>query len=68
MSIMEKVRVKKMDKGEYKVIGRAGRMIKLFPEDLIKHQADPIGAEFDVLVQGSSPTTRVFRKTKKAMK
>ncbi|MBI4150122.1 hypothetical protein HY488_01830, partial [Candidatus Woesearchaeota archaeon] len=61
----QKVRVKKLGNGDYRVVGKAGRRVKLLPQDVLKHQADPIGAEFDVMVVPQAPTTRLIRKARK---
>lgn len=65
MPAMETVRVKKVGLGRYRITGRAGREVKLQPKDVLKHQKDPIGVEFDVMVMAHSPTNRVTRRGKK---
>ncbi len=65
MPALQKIRVKKVGKGNYKVAGRAGRSINLLPQDRLKHQTDPIGAEFDILAPPNTPISKVIRRVKK---
>ena len=60
--ITEKVRVRKAGRGQFKVVGHAGRKLKLTPKDILKHQGDPVGAEFDVMVPVVSPAGRMTKR------
>ena len=62
MPVLQKVRVRKMSQGIYQVVGRGGLRMKLLPKDTLLHQHDPIGVEFDVMVQSVNPSVRLIRK------